>query len=82
MGGAAALARARRTEGLESAYLTVDCAQALAEDCCPGAIERAHGLEARRLYEEARANAFVAGAELDLWDEQGLIEALPRRLAG
>ena len=62
-------------------YLMVDCARATAEDRCPEAFDRAYGPQGKRLYEEARANAFVPDEPFNLWDERGLARSLPARLA-
>ena len=70
--------RASRSEDL---YLMVDCAQATADDRCPEAFGRAYGPQGRKLYEEARANAFVPDEPFNLWNEAGLARSLPTRLA-
>ena len=57
-------------------YLMVDCARATAEDRCPETFERAYGPAGRRLYERARANAFVPDEPFDLWNEAGLARTL------
>ena len=62
-------------------FLMVDCARASAVDLCDVAMERAYGPAARMLYEEARANGENLEEPFNLWNEHGLMDSLPDRLA-